>query len=62
MPIITTLYIYTSKDVIIHSYFSNTKGFKEEESSRNTAISSSISEISNYSSGIRFAARDAGEF
>jgi hypothetical protein len=39
MFIIPTLYIYSSKDVRIHIYFSNTKGFREGESLRNTAIS-----------------------
>jgi len=31
MPIIPTLRIYTSKDVRIQSYFSNTTGFRKEE-------------------------------
>jgi len=37
-----TLYSYASKDVRIHNYFSIRKGFQEEESLGNTAISSLI--------------------
>jgi len=40
MPIIPTLYIYVSNDVRIHSYFSIKKGFREEGSLENAAISS----------------------
>jgi len=39
MPIIPTLQIYTSKDVRMQSYFSNTTGFRKEEGLGNTAIS-----------------------
>ena len=39
MPNIRTLHNYAIKDVSIHSYFSNTKGIREEESLEKTAIS-----------------------
>ena len=63
MPNIQTLYINTSKDVIICSYFTNKKGVWQVESLGNNAISTvcSIRKGLTYSSVLSFAAKDAGE-
>ena len=63
MPNIQTLYTDSSKDVIICSYFSNTKVVCQVESFGNNAISTvcSIRKGLTYSSVLSFAAKDAGE-